>query len=987
MVGPTFNFVSEQQLEKLQDGDRFYYLERTAGLNFGTELEGNSFAKLVIANTVATHLPGAIFLTPTFILETDPTHQYNAHTGVFLPGPDGIVGTADDIEDTHADPVGTSVITPLVIRDNPLTPGPDTHFLHYTGNEHVVLGGTPGDDILQSSIGDDTLYGDAGNDHLDGGDGNDFILGGAGDDILTDTGGDDNIQGGDGNDVIQGGNGANLILGGFGRDVIVTGEDGSEAEGGPGNDFIMGSKPNEFSFGNEGDDWIERGTSDGAAGDNFDPLGDDPISGNDVFLGDGGPDNTDGEGGDDIYIGSPSQADRFIGFSGYDWATFRSDTVGVTIDFTNRFFDQPQVPGSPASILARFDLVEGLSGSKFADVLVGDDSDAAALATAGLTGSVLTNPGLIHGLQQFLNEMIGTPAVPVVTRFDGGNIILGGGGSDIIEGRGGDDIIDGDSWLNVRISVRSATNHNIEITSANSMTELVPAMMQGVYNPSQLEIVREIVTASNPGYDTAVFRGNFADYTIAINGGISDGPFGNVAPGDIVTVTDTVAGRDGVDTLRSIERLQFNDFAVVLTTAGDTPPDGNLFLSTITPSQGHPVTVSIADVTDDDNISTTNPTGAITGPVSYFWQQETAAGSGIFEDILVVAGGEFARVEGLTFTPGDAQAGLALRVRAVYKDAHNVLEQVFSPATGPVAVGNQAPVGAPTISDTTPTEGIAITASTAGISDADGLTTATFAFQWQQSPDGVTWADIVGATAASFTPAQAQVLQLLRVAVTYTDDFGTTETVTSDPTGNVGDHLVGTAAAETINGTAFDDWIQGLGGADTLNGNAGGDLLDGGAGNDTLNGGAGLDTLLGGAGNDTLNGGADADSMSGGAGNDTYVVDNIGDTITEAAPDGQDLVQTTLNTYSLAAAANVENLTFTGTGNFVGTGNELDNVITGGIGADTLDGAGGNDTLHGGAGNDTLIGGLGNDVLDGGAGDDVLLGGLGNDTLAGGPGG
>ena len=32
MLGSTFNFIFENQLEKLQDGDRFYYLERTAGL-------------------------------------------------------------------------------------------------------------------------------------------------------------------------------------------------------------------------------------------------------------------------------------------------------------------------------------------------------------------------------------------------------------------------------------------------------------------------------------------------------------------------------------------------------------------------------------------------------------------------------------------------------------------------------------------------------------------------------------------------------------------------------------------------------------------------------------------------------------------------------------------------------------------------------------------------------------------------------------------
>ena len=49
LLGSTFNFVFETQMERLQNGDRFYYLARTAGLNFLTELENNSFAKLVMA--------------------------------------------------------------------------------------------------------------------------------------------------------------------------------------------------------------------------------------------------------------------------------------------------------------------------------------------------------------------------------------------------------------------------------------------------------------------------------------------------------------------------------------------------------------------------------------------------------------------------------------------------------------------------------------------------------------------------------------------------------------------------------------------------------------------------------------------------------------------------------------------------------------------------------------------------------------------------
>src|SRR5262249_31451472 len=267
----------ENQMEKLQDADRFYYLERTAGMNFNAELEANSFAKLVMANTDATHLPGRIFDVATYTLEVDPTKQFNAD--VMLPGPDGVLGTADDISAPTADPVNTgalSTLIPLVIRDNPHTPGPDTNYLEFTGTTpdvHVVLGGSAADDVLIAGAGNDTVYGDDGNDRLDGGTGNDHIFGGAGDDIITDKGGDDVIEGQDGNDVIQGGNGANILLGGFGQDFIIAGEDVSELFGGPGNDFLFGTKGDEFSFGNEGDDWIERGTSDGAAGDNFDPFG------------------------------------------------------------------------------------------------------------------------------------------------------------------------------------------------------------------------------------------------------------------------------------------------------------------------------------------------------------------------------------------------------------------------------------------------------------------------------------------------------------------------------------------------------------------------------------------------------------------------------------------------------------------------------------------------------------------------------------------
>ena len=117
----------------------------------------------------------------------------------------------------------------------------------------------------------------------------------------------------------------------------------------------------------------------------------------------------------------------------------------------------------------------------------------------------------------------------------------------------------------------------------------------------------------------------------------------------------------------------------------------------------------------------------------------------------------------------------------------------------------------------------------------------------------------------------------------------------------------------------------------------------------------------------TLDGGAGADTMLGGDGNDTYIVDNVGDVVTELANNGTDTV---FSSVSFTLGANVENLTLTGTALIDGTGNELDNVITGNAT---------NNILHGGLGNDTLIGGNGSDQLHGDGGTNLLIGGNGSD--------
>ena len=241
-------------------------------------------------------------------------------------------------------------------------------------------------------------------------------------------------------------------------------------------------------------------------------------------------------------------------------------------------------------------------------------------------------------------------------------------------------------------------------------------------------------------------------------------------------------------------------------------------------------------------------------------------------------------------------------------------------------------------------------------------------------------------------------------------------------TGNSTDNiLLGNIGDNYLSGLAGNDTITASGGNDTLDGGTGNDIMSGGAGNDTyivdstadkvteilnqgtdtvlssvtfsilgpvenltltgtnnisgtgntlanvmtgnsgdnlLSAGSGNDTLDGGLGNDTLDGSTGVDQMTGGAGDDTYMIDNVGDVVTEAAASGTDLVMSKI-THTLGA--NFENLALTGTFGINGTGNELNNVLTGNSAKNLLNGMAGDDTLIGNGGADVLTGGTGAD--------------------------
>jgi Tol biopolymer transport system component len=160
--------------------------------------------------------------------------------------------------------------------------------------------------------------------------------------------------------------------------------------------------------------------------------------------------------------------------------------------------------------------------------------------------------------------------------------------------------------------------------------------------------------------------------------------------------------------------------------------------------------------------------------------------------------------------------------------------------------------------------------------------------------------------------------------------------------------------------------------------------------------------------------------FAGGPGDDRYILHTAA-TVRELPDEGIDTLETDLP--AAALPENVENLTFTGTGNVTGYGNDLDNVVTRGDGDAVLVGGGGSDTaaydratagvavdlslltaqatgvgtdvlvgfenLRGSPHGDTLTGDAAANVLEGGGGDDTLNGAGGTDTAsyAGAPGG
>jgi Ca2+-binding RTX toxin-like protein len=797
LLGSTFNFVFESQMTDLQNSDRLYYLGRTPGMNLRSQLEGNSFAELVMRNTTANRLKADAFATADCKFELSNLPASNSpFTGNNLLDDPAPSSTCDESKVLIRLADGTIAYREI----NSVDPAGINGQSVYNGRDTIV-GSNSNVDRIRGGNDSDTVHGNGGNDIIEGGDGGDVVLGGEGNDRVTDIAGDDVLKGGPGNDALEAGPGLDILLGGNGNDFTNGGANINDSFGGAGNDLMILGQGEDVGQGDSGDDWMQGGDQpDLLQGDSGALFFNDPNKpGHDIFIGQAGDDDYDAEGGDDVMV-ADAGIEKNAGAAGFDFSTGAKDTLPQDADLALKIL-APDVPITAIDVRDRFNEVEGLSGGPFNDTLRGDSIVPRDLGGAGTIGcDALDQASLnrISGLDALVPPL--TPQGGIVANaqthdcplvgdiWGDGNILLGGAGNDTIEGRGANDIIDGDKYLNVRLSVRTdpanpateiGTTDLLEKTyKAGSTHTLQQDIMAGLVDPGNVVAVREILTPAVGGLDTAVFSDVRANFTITPNG-----------DGSITVTHNAAAGGggggglivdNGTDTLWNIELLKFTNSTIPVPGgggAGNTPATGTPNVSGVA-QLGVTLTADNGTLTDANGIAL----------VTFTWEQEGAPNT--WTNIGV----------GATFTPGPAQVGH--RIRAVATVLDNLGGITLPPlasaptavvAPGAIAPGNQPATGAPLITDAAgvalagrPKVALPISVDTSGIADPNGVVNVTFNFQWQQSTNnGTTWSDIPGATFRDFIPDATQLGALLRVHVFFVDNGGTLEQLDSAATRDV----------------------------------------------------------------------------------------------------------------------------------------------------------------------------------------------------------
>ena len=170
-----------------------------------------------------------------------------------------------------------------------------------------------------------------------------------------------------------------------------------------------------------------------------------------------------------------------------------------------------------------------------------------------------------------------------------------------------------------------------------------------------------------------------------------------------------------------------------------------------TPQVGQTLTAGTSGIADEDGLKN----------VSYRYQW-TAGGSDIDG------------ATGSSYTLTSSEQGQTVQVRVTFTDDADNAESLTSVATAAVEARPNTPAtGAPAISGT-PQVGETLIASTSGVADRDGLTNVSYSYQWIAGGS-----DIAGATNSTYTLADSDLGKAIQVRVSFEDDAGNAESLTS----------------------------------------------------------------------------------------------------------------------------------------------------------------------------------------------------------------
>ena len=245
-----------------------------------------------------------------------------------------------------------------------------------------------------------------------------------------------------------------------------------------------------------------------------------------------------------------------------------------------------------------------------------------------------------------------------------------------------------------------------------------------------------------------------ADRDIA---GATDSTYTLVAADEGKTIRVRVSFTDDAANEESLT----SDATAVVAARPNSPATGGPAI-TGTAQVGETLTADTSGIADDDGLS-----GAT---FSYQWVSNDGT-----------ADRDIAGAMDPSYTLSANDEGKTIKVRVSFTDRGGYAESLTSDATAVVAARPNSPAtGGPAITGTAQV-GETLTADTSGIADDDGLSGATFSYQWV-SNDGTADRDIADATDSTYTLVAYDEGKTIRVRVSFTDDAANEESLTSDAT-------------------------------------------------------------------------------------------------------------------------------------------------------------------------------------------------------------